>query len=375
MTKTKSQKQRSKAARRKVVTKARQIVRTTIVKRRKIRKPMRRLRMPSGLSPCARDYLRVRQNPFSGETACIPTSFNVPSQKSSVRARGIISTGTNGCGGIIVSPMAFMGNNNYSLVTSAVMAGAIGTDNTYTGTGLPSSTSTGAIGIASNSQWSATTSQSSLRGRTVAIGLKVRNVTPLMNRGGFCIGVETPGHSFLTGLQPNDILGFDQAETCDSNGSWNSVVFNPIEADELDYYALTQLPSNSTYAVNDPSTKTQLNYCLGFFISAPATSNPQQYEYEITGCYESVGFSQHGETASPSDTVGLDKVQSMFSDVSSRKPVVGDRTYADVLSGHVPGMVGAAVGLGTSGLYATYRGGLPSFSRTQPYARFPDSIL
>jgi len=260
-------------------------------------KPLKPVR--TGLSECAKDYLKVLENPFSGAVACVPTTSNFPTQKYSVRALGNASTGTTSVGFVCVSPFIGMWSSAEFVSYSAAA---------YNGNGIANGQNQGQA--ASNSPFAVGTSALAMKARVVGCGLRVRNVTPLMHRGGTLIGCESIGHTTLVGLQASNLLAMDTSDRVDAtSGSWSSVVFHPQDDDEYDYFS----------SADDFDTP------MLAFLFEQVGAEPQTYEWEAYLAFECKGTSVHGLTPSFSDPSGLAVIQNSTAMVRQRKPMQGDR--------------------------------------------------
>jgi hypothetical protein len=291
-------------------------------KKNKGRKQMVRSSCP--LSKCAIEYLRARENPFTGKTSCVPNNFNTPSQRVFIRIRGSLVTGTNGFGGIVFAP-GNMKYNNGGLLTGDPPAPVLFTQSTYTGTALPIY-NTPNIALANGNISFATGNYNGrqISARLVSAGLRVRNITPLMYRGGSVIGVEEPSHLPLLDRNFSQIQQIQNSEVGDASGQWNSVVFHPVDETELEYS--NSINANSQYnSIID--TISLSKHFLGFAIECPVGTplTPQQYEFEAVASFECNGQLATGLQPAPSDVVGIGMVQTLTSSNQSRKPHVGER--------------------------------------------------
>lgn len=271
---------------------------------------LRRQPLHAGMSECAQRYMAVLNNPFSGATACVPSEFNFPTMKHSVRCSGTFSTSsTSGFGCVFLSPWQAM-----YLHSSPTTHGAVGfTDGTYLGTTFPApfAAVTGVTYQDTNTPYSSADTAARTSGRLVAAGLRVRNTTANLSRGGILIGSETLNHTDLGGETIASLLNQDTSERCSSiTEKWTSIVFHPQQAQEIGF-----LSGAST----DNSANGFSSAVLGFAAQTPASS-PQTYEWEAFVAFEVKGESAHGLSPSESDPVGFAKVQNLTSSVDQRKP-------------------------------------------------------
>jgi len=282
----------------------------------RIERPRRVLPSRAELSECSRDYVKVLENPFSGAVACVPTQFNVPSLKQSFRARGVFHTGTNGVGSISFAPRSMLYFDTNTLAPAAAVSSILYTTSEYNGVGMASYTSDGVVGASGNSPYSSTTGPENVRGRLVAAGLRVRNITNVMSRGGQVIGLEAPAHDQVDGQGFTNFYNFDQAAPGSTDGQWTSITYHPIDGDEYDFFF------NSGTNANPFSFAGRY---MGFLVSAPSPDVFQNYEFEAYTVFEVVGRIVHGMSPSMSDPNGMAVIQNAYSQAISRKPFVGDR--------------------------------------------------
>lgn len=294
------------------------------------------LRAP--LSACARKYAKVLEDPFSGATACVPTLTNFPTMKHSCRVRGTFITGTAGVGYVTFSPGRAMYNDT---------VGAFATDGTFAGTTVTNGAGGGTIAYNTNSTYSSVMSSNQIKARVVGAGLRVRNVTALLNRGGGLCAAETLNHVNTTGFDYSTLLAMDTADTLDGTlGTWQSVVWHPQDEDEFDYYSAAALtPTDMSF------------YTLAFICNAPSAATVQTYEFEGYVAFEAKGTAVHGLTPSDSDPAGLAHVQNAVMSVEHRKPT------SDSTAWRAANVVLKAARLAYSVYTFTARPSLPSPSR------------
>lgn len=280
-------------------------------KRNKRRRKKNREGLSGGtkLSDCAKGYLSVLEDPFSGAVSCVPTTTNFPTLKHSVRSQGTLYTGTLGVGYVCVSPIVGMW-------TSAEFVNVSGVG--YDGAGIASvAATTGKVANGSNTPYATTLTRQQMQGRVVACGLRVRNTTALLNRGGSVVGIESQGHASLVNNTMADVLQQDSADKmAATSDAWHSVVWHPQDDDEYDYFDTSELTGAAIAPV------------LAFVMQAPgvtAAGTQQQYEYEVYLAFEAKGAVVHGQSPSYSDAVGLSAVQNSTATIAARKPQSGDR--------------------------------------------------
>lgn len=268
----------------------------------------------SGLSLCANDYLKVLEDPFSGKTACVPSEFNFPSLKHSVTAFGTFTTGTAGVGFVSVQPFETPFNGS----TNATPAGSVNfSGSTFTGTAFAPASATGVFEANTDTPYFGIAANSIVQARLVGCGLRVRNTTPMLNRGGSLVGIEELNHQSLQ-LNAFTLQICMMEDTASpmaaSSDAWKSVTYHPNNPIDIDWYTAAGSYANGPY----------INDFLGFIANAPP-STPQTFEWQVVAAFEAKGTSVQGLTASHSDPVGFAAVQNAVSSVEARKPHTGDR--------------------------------------------------
>jgi len=362
MTKTQTQKQRARQARRKVIYTRRKTTTVNSVSRpKKQNKKKNSGRKARGitLSKCAWDYLSVLENPFSGKVACIPSTMNFPSMKHSVYGRGFFGTGTIGIGFVSVCPWSTCFNNSATSSDGFIGAGVMYTIPTYMGTTFASSLSPTPVGVGfgyTNSPYGTVVNPFDLDVRVVGCGLRIRNTTPLLSRGGTCTGIETSNHTNLTqgvstiSSDPNSGL------VNISDGNWHSVVYHPADPHEYEF-----IPGSSRTGLHTvyPSSFYS-TYMMGFIVTAPV-DNPQTFDWEVYTVFEAKGGIVATATLSESDPVGLATVQNVTGTSELHRPKTGDRSGWLESVMNIPAAAGmlTSVGGAAYGLHNVY-------ARSQP---------
>jgi len=267
-----------------------------------------------GLSQCAADYLKSLEDPFSGKVACVPSEFNFPSLKHSVTAYGTFTTGTLGVGFVSVQPFQIAFNG----IPSTGSPGPVNYSTAiFTGTTFSPAATTGVGEAQTDTPYTSVLTSAQIETRLVSCGLRVRNVTPMLNRGGSLVGIEELNHQSLqvNGFNLSISMMEDTAAAMSATSDdWQSVTYHPQSPTEISWYtgftAYGVVPTNYDF--------------MGFIAQAPP-STPQTYEWQVTGCFEAKGTSVQGLTPSHSDPAGFAAVQNAVSSVEARKPHSGDR--------------------------------------------------
>jgi len=273
----------------------------------------------AAISPCALKYFKVLSNPFSGDVACIPSLFSIPSMKHSVRVQGTFTgSSATGIGAICMGPwwMAYNITGNSSATAPIAVTSAASTASVF-----PTTAATGTGVYYSNSPYSYGLLSDQLQIKLVAAGLRVRNVTNLLNRGGYLVGLESPTHFELGGESVSTALNYSTAESMDaSSNEWQTVVFHPNNPQETDFLAYQYITGGSY----TPSTNDRF---LGFIFSNQAAA--QTFEFEAYSVFEAIGEQVQGTSPNPTDPVGLAAVQNATATTDMHKPHT--QTFVDNL--------------------------------------------
>lgn len=286
-----------------------------------------------GMAACTRDYLKALENPFSGASACIPSEFNFPSLKQSVMAYGTFATGAGGVGWVSVIPFAcpYVGTGSGSYWPNPIGY----TSGGFTGTTFTNYVNPNVGTSSCNSPYLSNFTDTAVGTRLVGCGLRVRNVTPLLNRGGSLIGLEELNHQSLSlaSFSASTMMLEDIARPMSSTSDeWQSVVYHPQAPQEINwYYAFQAYPP--TYVTGPYDTD-----FLGFLATSNAVT-PQTYEWQVVCAFEAKGTLVHGLSPSLSDPSGFAAVQNATSSVFIRQPQSGERAaWVARTAGMIAGM-------------------------------------
>jgi len=199
----------------------------------------------------------------------------------------------------MVDPYVFAANNGSAVIK---------TDVSYTDTaGLMSNTGTGIGSAQSNSDY--TVAQlavlpTGIKGRIVAFGLRIRYASTELNRGGIVLGIQTPNHTTLTGLNFSGIDSYECSGRFRPGQSWITTLYCPAYQEELVYSSNLGSQSSADFTVGYVRQP-----ILGFNISSPAAATSLNFEYEAFGIYEFQGRDVRGMLPSLADPAGFAAVQ------------------------------------------------------------------
>jgi len=247
----------------------------------------------SCLSQAVRAYVHAIVDPFDALPCSVPNQPPLMTRPAKYWSKGTFSTSSvaaaQDTGFIACVPINGVFNNaSFIYYNSAA----------YSSTIVDVTTAGQFTTVASNADYPlADFSAATKTARIVAAGLRIRNITPALTRGGQCVGLAEPAHGTLNGLS---IQGFNAYQESNKHGpketaSWIELLWRPAESDDMDFYS-TFAPGNSVNGA-----------CLGFLIQGPA-ANPQSYEYEAYGIYELQGQLVTSKTFSVADTKGYEAI-------------------------------------------------------------------
>jgi hypothetical protein len=133
--------------------------------------------------------------------------------------------------------------------------------------------------------------------RIVGVGVRIRNITPALTKGGQCIGLAEPSHSVITNMTTGDFDAYSESarHSAKDLGSWIQLVWRPVDSDDADFQFT--FPTPAVGSIN--------GFCMGFIIVPPAGS-PQTYEFEAYGLYEIQGKNVTSKRFSIADTSGFE---------------------------------------------------------------------
>jgi len=242
--------------------------------------------------------MEVLNSPFAGNLACVPSEFNFPSLKHFFRCSGTASTGTAGFGFVSYNPFQAVFVPQSPSDWPVQYSGGF-----YTGSSFANAPTVGIATASSNTPYVSSLTPQQFEFRVVGAGLRVRNVTAVLNRGGTLIGLESLNHEDIDGLTEATALAQDTASRMEAASSnWSSVVYHPVEPLEINYFNVNSSP---------------VQKILGFGFT---NSISQTYEWEACVVCEVKGAVIHGLTPSESDPAGFAAVQNMTGNTASRKP-------------------------------------------------------
>lgn len=274
----------------------------------------------ASMSKYSRAYLHALADPFEAPPCILPSFPALLVRPVKVWAKGTFSTVSAGpaqdYGFIVLSPYLSIANDFSMVVTNS---NALATQTIDLVTGGAST------GYTSNSEYSSPNFGAQLaQYRVVAGGLRIRNITPNLTKGGQTVGLAEPSHASVNGM---NVAAFDlylesARHSAKDLGNWIQLVWRPVDTDDADF--------NFTF----PTATSVNGYNMGFQIVAPS-GNPQTYEFEGYAIIELQGKNVVGKIPSVADTKGFEAINNTI--VASRTlhvPHVRDERIVPAAQAH-----------------------------------------
>lgn len=258
----------------------------------------RALRLISG---CAADYANSLGNPFSGpDKACIPDFPPLDTNKSRIWIKGTTSTSSNataaGFGWLVMYPELFAVSDAMGVIanqpTSVATTIRIPGDANALQIGAPNAPYLTALVGSGKTQ---------VQYRVVSAGLRMRNISAVLQRGGYVTGMMHPAHATLSVLGSADINSWKESSFFPGDTTeWLTCLYRPVADADTDFKITVPVNTNA-----NPNA-----YYMGFAIQAADTSgnNPQTYEFEAFVNIEYMGAIVVSKTPSHVDEVGFGAV-------------------------------------------------------------------
>lgn len=254
-------------------------------------------------------YAASLANPFAEgpDGAFIPDTPALMTRRLKVFSKGTFGTSANvlanGIGWICVDPLAAFGNDTpyvtFNDPNSPTPAMDIVTSQA------------GGFTATSNSDFvRADLSAAGIQARVVSSGLRIRNVTAVLNRGGYVVGLHEPAHTCLQNFTiPAMDSYLESGRVSGTVDDWTNILYRPVDTDDVDF---------QTVIVNPGAAVANTNY-MGFIVQSPtsAAAGAQLYEYEAFTNLEAQGARAVGKEPSHADPNGFAAVNAMT--VFSRK--------------------------------------------------------
>jgi len=273
--------------------------------------------------------------PFESQpfNPCFPVQL--PSRKVKSYARGTFGTGTvDGWGFISAAP--FMVNNPAGNLLQYTVGAALAYDGFSNGTNVSSTNSPYVI---------ADFAAQGLNGRCSAMSLRVRNITPMLSRGGTLYALKSPNDEILSCPTFNDAIGdldaTGNAVRCDtSGGEWQTISWCPRDSDQFEYGA-----NPSALSFNG----SLMTRTVAFVAQAPnvTIANQQTYEWEWVCHFDVIAFNNsnllvHGATRGVSH-LQVAKANQIVTDLHLNPKIIKN-TASSKVAGFIADMIEAGQG-------------------------------
>lgn len=262
------------------------------------------------LPPCVREWVDLVVNPFRhADKICMPLPPATPAAPLTTWVKGVFVTGTTPEKGFVSMAPRQMCVNDAAAVAYTTSA-FVGTTIVTSGTGVfiaqPNSPYVTA-------DFGVDPAIADMQYRVVAAGLRVRNITPIVDRGGRLQLTAEPDHNSLVGSDYTDLTAYDSTYSGKIDGDWSTVVYVPARTSNSDYLD----------GING-------NHTLGVICAAPA-GKPQTYEYEGWAHFQLIGAKARGKQKVAIDVVGGNMAWEAMSDtLSDRVKVTASAIYDHV---------------------------------------------
>jgi len=287
------------------------------------------------LSPCTRHYFANLAAPFDpkSEGVCVPTFPARKSMKTSSKARGTLTVGTNR-GYIAVVPC--VANDNPSIYYSN-SASYAGTAISIIPNTMPAGSTSAAVPNPNNSAVfvdGTAAVNSTLTARIVSVGLRVRYTGTELNKSGLMYMLVQPDHGNLNGFNENNMANYKECVIKPVSREWTEIVLSAIDTHETEYpdsgsiIGLAAGGSSSVEGLTMLYPFSQGQYCdsssphIGAVPMAVICTGVagNTFDWEVITHLETVGPTvQNMSTKSHSDIEGLSKVTSVVGDAAGAR--------------------------------------------------------
>jgi len=191
--------------------------------------------------------------------------------------RGTFTTGNDGYGFIKAMPVCGTGIPAGLIQFSP--GGAVAHNSFANGT---------AVTVTNSEDSYASFTPSNLNPRIVSAGLRIRNITSMLNRGGTCYALKEPNDTALPSSPFNDLIAqldvTGDSWRCSTNGDkWSYLAWCPRDRDQMEF-------ATSGLGTNYQGTAIG-NANLAFVVEAPAIATIQKYEWEFVVHYQVISTS------------------------------------------------------------------------------------
>jgi len=253
------------------------------------------------LSPCSTDYLKALTDPFgNASNVCIPDLIDQQSSKYRLVTRGSVAIGSGGFGFISINTSEVIASDATSVWLSsnaALFAGTVVT--AAPGPGIQSTSFTQAP--YTQTDLAVPPHVPSIRGRTVAVGVRVRYIGTELQRGGRVVLVRKAYGIDANGLGIVDALADRTAISLPVNRNWIGVNYLPTDAFDYEYQFYGGTGNTERLAIMIESTPGNL------------------FEYEAVAYVEYIGVIVNA-SPSHSDIVGMSALKDAINHQQTVEP-------------------------------------------------------
>lgn len=272
------------------------------------RKPVRGQNRGSGdnrllVPACVPNYGLALLNPFDGPITCVPDGPVIATEKRRQWARGsFVTSATTNVGFVTLAPYKIASDDNIS--DSCFVAYTNLT--TFAGSAIDRTTATGLAYLPSNGPYldsNVGSDETDVQFRIVAAGLRCKNITALLDRGGKVIGLTQPAHETLDGYDEAKLLAVaESGYFSGSDEGWVTIVAKPGDIGDFGFSKAT---------ASDGAGVAVSNY-MALMAVAPA-SKPQTYAFEAYVVVEYTGAPATAKTPGESSPEGVARLLSHLS--------------------------------------------------------------
>lgn len=217
-------------------------------------------------------FLKSAIDPYSTEAgASFPDKITRKSARFKSFSKGTMSTGNQDFGFVGVYPLAMCYGD--ATAVTASNSGFLGnTLQTDTGATI------GVDGHIANSPLLTTAiNPQALAVRIVGCGLRMLNVTPYLDRGGYCVGMYNPDDETFQGSNASSLLNYQSVHYILPKDKWIHAEYAPVKSVQ---YSFSD--------VNVGTTNILANCPLALMVNAPASA-AQTYVWESYCIFEAIG--------------------------------------------------------------------------------------
>jgi hypothetical protein len=260
-------------------------------------------RMYFRLSKCATDYLKALTDPFGFTRVgmegmpCIPDLLDAPSTKYRSVARGSLVVPATNSGFLLLNTHTAPANNAYSILNSNALYILV---DQFPTTGVETGVTRSFFNQSPYSSAEIGVGAGNVQYRVVALGIRVRYIGTVLNRGGRIIPFRHPNNQPFTGYTLGDVMGYTNVHPSTVDDKWHAVNYMPVRATDYEYksVAISGVPATAGASA------------VGILIN-PNGSTAVTYEWEAVMYTEWIGEIPL-TTPSHSDVPGMSAIRNLM---------------------------------------------------------------